>query len=188
MLPFHLCFCHEYLQQLKMAFSKMQCFVILVSFDIFHVGLEQCFEFNLLFISKRVFTFFRPMHNISISGDVPSERRRCVSEGKRGRGKLRPVSAVIYTTSRGRSDTEPSSPRSPYRASPSSSTKNVSLSESPKGKQSSVINRLMSRRRSKDGKEHIKINVFSIILFYLVYVPRRLFFVFFMHSSLHDKP
>ena len=187
MVPFNLCFCHEYLQQLKMAFSKMQWVVILVSFDVFHVGLEQCCEFNFL-LSKHVFTFFRPMHNISISGDVPSERRRCVSEGKRGRGKLRPVSAVIYPTSRGRSDTEPSSPMSPYRASPSSSTKNVSLSESPKGKQSSVINRLMSRRRSKDGKKHIKINVFSIILFYLVYVPRRSFFVFFVHSSLHDKP
>ena len=121
-----------------------------------HVNGSLCrhhmYKLNQNFINF-VFSSFRSMHNISISGELPNPRRRCASEGKRGKGKPRPVSAVLYPTSRGRSDTEPSSASSPYRPGSSSSTRNLSSSESPKVKQSSVLNRLVPRRKSKDGKE-----------------------------------
>ena len=109
------------------------------------------FKSNFIHIT---FSLFRSMHNISISGELPNPRRRCASEGKKGKGRPRPVSAVLYPTSRRRSDTEPSSAMSPYRPSSSSSTRNLSLSESPKVKQTSLLNRLVPRRKSKDCKEY----------------------------------
>ena len=96
--------------------------------------------------------YSRAMHNISTSDIQPTVRRRCESEGKRGKLRPRPVSAVIYPTNRGRSDTEPSSPQALFRTSSSSSTKNLSESDSsPKNKTPSVLNRLLPRRRSKEG-------------------------------------
>ena len=92
------------------------------------------------------------MHNISTSDIQPTARRRCESEGKRGKPRPRPVSAVIYPTNRGRSDTEPSSPQALSRANSSSSTRNLSESDSsPRSKTPSVLNRLLQRRRSKEG-------------------------------------
>ena len=90
------------------------------------------------------------MHNISTPDIPPAARRRCASEGKRGKSRPRPVSAVIYPTNRGRSDTEPSSPQSLFHASSSTSTRNLSENESPRSK-TSVLNRLLPRRRSKEG-------------------------------------
>ena len=90
------------------------------------------------------------MQNIS---DIPQKtRRRCASEGKRGKGRPRPVSAVLYPPSRVRADTEPSSPLSSYCVGLASSAKNLSLSESPKSKPSPGLNRFLPRRKSKDGK------------------------------------
>ncbi|XP_078383763.1 uncharacterized protein LOC144666235 isoform X2 [Oculina patagonica] len=90
------------------------------------------------------------MHNISTSDIQPTVRRRCESEGKRGKSRPRPVSAVIYPPSRGRSDTEPSSPQALFRTSSSSSTRNLSESDSSPRNKTSVLNRLLPRRRSKE--------------------------------------
>ena len=94
------------------------------------------------------------MHNISTSDIQPAGRRRCSSEGKRERSRPRPVSAVIYPVKRGRSDTEPStSPQALFRAGSSNSTRNLSEGgSSPRNKTPSVLNRLLPRRRSKEGK------------------------------------
>lgn len=92
------------------------------------------------------------MHNISSSDLPPAPRRRCDSEGKRGKSRPRPVSALMYPPSRGRSDTEPTSQNPLVRTVSSSvSTRNLTEFESPKNKTSSVLNRLRPRRRSKEG-------------------------------------
>ena len=103
----------------------------------------------------------------SISDIPPKVRRRCASEGRRGKGRPRPVSALLYPASRVRADTEPSSPPSSYRVGLASSTKNLSLNESPKNKPSPGLNRFLPRRKSKDGKlssdaSHILIQVMGI--------------------------
>lgn len=94
------------------------------------------------------------MHNISTSDIQPVARRRCSSEGKREKSRPRPVSALIYPVNRRRSDTEPSSsPQALFRASSSNSTRNLSESDSSlRSKTPSVLNRLLPRRRSKEGK------------------------------------
>ena len=107
------------------------------------------------------------MHNISISDIQPTVRRRCESEGKRAKSKPRPVSAVMYPTHRGRADTEPNAPLSPFRVGSASSTKNLSLSESPKSKQPSGLNRFLPRRKSKDGKED-NFRLGTMLVFYFV--------------------
>ena len=101
------------------------------------------------------------MQNIS---DIPQKsRRRCASEGKRGKGRPRPVSAVLYPPNRVRADTEPSSPLSSYRVGLASSAKNLSLSESPKNKPSPGLNRFLPRRKSKDGKLSLCVQVMQVI-------------------------
>ena len=64
------------------------------------------------------------------------------------------MSALIYPVNRRRSDTEPSSsPQALFRAGSSNSTRNLSESDSsPRSKTPSVLNRLLPRRRSKEGK------------------------------------
>lgn len=94
---------------------------------------------------------YSAMHNISSSDLPPITRRRCESEGKK-KTRPRPVSAMIYPPGRGRSDTEPTSPNPLVRTISSSvSTRNLSEFESPKNKTPSVLNRLRSRRKSKEG-------------------------------------
>lgn len=93
------------------------------------------------------------MHNISTADIQPAARRRCASEGKREKSRPRPVSAVVYPVKRGRSDTEPSSPiEALFCAGSSSSTRNLSGDSNPRNKTPSVLNRLLPRRRSKEGK------------------------------------
>lgn len=115
------------------------------------------------------------MHNISqsMSGELPQARRRCASEGKQRKSKPRPVSAVLYPMSRGRSGTEPGSSLSPYRP---SSDRNVSLSESPGNKQqTSVLNRLMPRRKSRDGKGDVIYFILLVICLKHPFVFKRPF-------------
>ena len=101
-----------------------------------------------------VFICFRAMHNISTADIPPAARRRCASEGKREKSRPRPVSAVIYPVNRRRSDTEPSSsPQALFCVGSSSPTRNLSEGDSsPRSKTPSVLNRLLPRRRSKEGK------------------------------------
>lgn len=98
--------------------------------------------------------FVRAMHNISTADIQPAARRRCASEGKREKSRPRPVSAVVYPVKRGRSETNPSSPpEALFRAGSSNSTRNLSEGDSnPRNKTPSVLNRLLPRRRSKEGK------------------------------------
>lgn len=101
-----------------------------------------------------MFICLRAMHNISTSDIQPVSRRRCSSEGKRQKSRPRPVSAVIYPLNRRRSGTEPSSsPEALFHAGSSNSTRNLSEGDSsPRSKTPSVLNRLLPRRRSKEGK------------------------------------
>lgn len=108
------------------------------------------------------------MHNISASDIQPAARRRCSSEGKREKSRPRPVSAVVYPVNRRRSGTEPSScPQALFRAGSSNSTRNLSESDSsPRNKTPSVLNRLLPRRRSKEGTVNISLESCSITCTY----------------------
>lgn len=112
------------------------------------INLSSCHISLILYL----LTINSAMHNISSSDLPPAPRRRCDSEGKRGKSRPRPVSALMYPPSRGRSDTEPTSQNPLLRTVSSSvSTRNLTEFESPKNKTSSVLNRLRPRRRSKEG-------------------------------------